>query len=211
MRYFLGTLWLVLLGYALLLSPLNSNELGLIKSLVNLDSGEVEPLVFCLFNLMGLWPIVFAPLMLSDNDYSTSPWAFWILSFGFGVFAILPYYIFRKRGHKTRTLNPGFLKLLNSKYFGLVLAMITVGIIGFGIKLGNLEAFKTYFSNYRFVNVMTLDFFAIQLLFQFAMVEDRWNRGDRRLSPAIISIAVPILGPCIYLMLRLKEDSNRLF
>ena len=55
-------------------------------------------MVVVLFNLMGLWPVVYASLALSDGrDQAVSAWPFVVGSFGLGAFALMPYLALREQ------------------------------------------------------------------------------------------------------------------
>jgi hypothetical protein len=91
-------LWLGVITYAFLLAPPNQPETPeLIK---NLSTGKwegINPLIIALFNIMGIWPMIYGALMFIDGRQQKIPaWLFATASFGVGAFALLPYLALRQ-------------------------------------------------------------------------------------------------------------------
>lgn len=97
-----GSLWLGLIAYALLAAPADAPQT--LEQIIQLSTGQwqqLNPLVVALFNLMGIWPLVYAMLLLPDGQAqrdqgkSLRAWPFVVGSFGLGAFALLPYLALR--------------------------------------------------------------------------------------------------------------------
>lgn len=68
-----GLLWLAFVGYAFLGAPPDDPQtLDLITRLSTGQWQGINPLVVALFNLMGLWPVAFAALLLWDGHLRRS-------------------------------------------------------------------------------------------------------------------------------------------
>ncbi|HEY9708000.1 MAG TPA: DUF2834 domain-containing protein, partial [Oculatellaceae cyanobacterium] len=86
-------LWVSVVAYAFLLAPPDQpNTVELIK---NLSTGKwegINPLIVTLFNIMGIWPLIYGCLVFIDGREQKIPaWLFASASFGVGAFALLPY------------------------------------------------------------------------------------------------------------------------
>ena len=93
-----GVVWLSLLAYAFLYAP-NQTPVRdgiFLQKLLNLD-GDGEPVnepLFCLFNIMGLWPAAYAALLVPTgrSRNGVPAWPFLAGSVVAGAFALLPYF-----------------------------------------------------------------------------------------------------------------------
>jgi hypothetical protein len=114
-------LWLGFATYAFLLAPPDQPDtFELIK---NLSTGKwegINPLVISLFNIMGVWPIIYSCLMFIDGRGQKLPaWPFATFSFGVGAFALLPYLALREPNPKFVGTKNIFLKILDSRLTGV--------------------------------------------------------------------------------------------
>ena len=203
-----GALWLGFVTYAIVLSPPSTPDtLEVIGQLSTGQWAEINPMVVVLFNLMGLWPMLYASLAITDGrDQSLPAWPFVIGSFGFGAFALMPYLVLRK---PTRTLphqpaETTFLKVINHPLVGVGVAIATLLLVGYGLTqapwIETWQDFRNLFSTSQFIHVMSLDFCMLTLLTPSLL----WDDIARRQLPAIwrgVSL-LPVLGPALYLALR---------
>ncbi|HEY9608224.1 MAG TPA: DUF2834 domain-containing protein, partial [Allocoleopsis sp.] len=92
-----GLLWLSIVIYAFFLAPPNQPDtFELIKNLSTGNWGGINPLIISLFNIMGIWPMIYGCLMFIDGrDQKIPAWPFAAGSFGVGAFALLPYLALR--------------------------------------------------------------------------------------------------------------------
>ncbi|MBA3922377.1 MAG: DUF2834 domain-containing protein, partial [Nostocaceae cyanobacterium] len=98
---FKSVFWLVWLGfvtYAFVFAPPDRPEtFELIK---NLSTGQwqgINPIIVTLFNIMGVWPIIYSCLAFIDGRGQKIPaWPFATASFAVGAFALLPYLALRQ-------------------------------------------------------------------------------------------------------------------
>lgn len=204
----LAALWLGFVTYAVLLSP--PSDPDTLEVIRQLSTGQWQALnsgVVVLFNLMGLWPLVYASLALTDGaDQRVPAWPFVLVSFGLGAFALMPYLVLRK---STQALSypsedTKLLQVINHRLFGLGIAIATVLMLVYGITQGNwdttLQDFLRQFATSKFIHVMSLDFCMLTLLTPSLLWDDI---ARRQLSPLWRGLSLlPLLGPALYLTLR---------
>jgi hypothetical protein len=198
-----GLLWLGFVTYAFLLAPPNQPDtFELIK---NLSTGQwegINPLIVSLFNIMGVWPIIYSCLLFIDGrGQKVSATPFTTLSFGVGAFALLPYLALREPNPKFIGTKNIFLKVLDSRLTGIALSIGAITIITYGLN-GNWGDFVQQWQTSRFIHVMSLDFCLLCLLFPALLGDDMARRGMK--NPAIfwLTALIPLFGPLAYLCLR---------
>ncbi len=203
--------WLIWIGfivYAILLAPPDQPEnIDLIKNLSTGNWEGINPLIIALFNLMGIWPIIYSCLLLFDGREQKIPaWPFATLSFGLGAFALLPYLGLREPNpHFTGKKNL-LLKILDSRFTGISLSLGAVVLVLYGLLNGDWVNFIFQWQTNRFIHVMSLDFCLLSVLFPVLLGDDMARRGMQ--NPRIFwGVAlIPLFGPLIYLCLRKSQD-----
>lgn len=93
----LGLLWVGFTVYAFFLAPPpQPDTLALITDLSTGQWQALNPAIVALFNVMGIWPMIYGCLVFIDG-YQQKLWAwpFALLSLGIGAFALLPYLALR--------------------------------------------------------------------------------------------------------------------
>ncbi|MEH2416259.1 DUF2834 domain-containing protein [Nostoc sp.] len=162
-----GVLWLGLLTYAFFLAP--PEQPGTLELIKNLSIGQwqgINPLVIALFNLMGIWPLIYSAVVFIDGRGQKIPaWPFAIASFAVGAFALLPYLALREPNNNFVGKKNALLKLLDSRVTGVVLTVATVILVAYGLTAGDWDSFVQQWQTNRFINVMSLDFCLLCLLF----------------------------------------------
>lgn len=196
-----GLIWFGFSVYAFLLAPPPAPDT--VQLIVQLSTGQwadINPYVIALFNLMGVWPLIYGCLLFTDGRGQKIPaWPFACLSFVVGAFGLLPYLALRHpqatfTGPLDRTL-----KLFDSRWTGLALSLLALTLLGYGLLQGNWADFVHQWKSSRFIHVMGLDFCLLSLLFPSLLRDDLARRGVHQ--PALfwaISL-VPLLGPLFYL------------
>lgn len=196
-----GGLWLALVIYAFGFAPPNQPDtFELIQKLSTGQWQGINSLVIALFNIMGVWPMIYACVLLLDGRGQKIPAGLFVAgSFGVGAFALLPYLALRQP-------NPGFtgeknalLKILDSRWTGAILAAGSVGLLAYGLLAGDWSNFVQQWRTDRFIHVMSLDFVLLCLLFPAVLGDDMARRGlkDQRIFWAVS--LVPLLGAAAYL------------
>ena len=196
-------LWLGFIAYAFFLAPPAQPDTA--ELIANLSSGkwqDINPLVVSLFNLMGIWPIIYSCLILIDGRQQKFPaWPFATASFGVGAFAILPYLALREPNQKFTGSLGGLLKFLDSRWFGIALTLGAIVLLSYGLT-GDWGDFIRQWQTSRFIHVMSLDFCLLCLLFSFLLGDDIARRSMKNSPWFWVLALVPLLGPLLYLSFR---------
>ena len=197
-------LWIGFTSYAFLLAPPDQPDtFELIK---NLSLGQIDginPLVFCLFYIMGIWPIIYSCVMFIDGRQQKIPaWIFATASFGVGAFAILPYIALRQPNSTFTGKKNIFLKILDSRWTGILTSLIAITLFAIGVLTGNWPDFIHDWQTHRFIHVMSLDFLMLSLLFPALLGDDMARRGIKNSSLFWAVALVPFFGPLAYLCWR---------
>ena len=199
-----GLLWVGFVTYAFLLAPPDQPDtLYLIK---NLSTGQwegINPLVVSLFNIMGVWPMIYSCLLFIDGRAQKIPaWPFASVSFGVGAFALLPYLALREPSTEFPGKKNAFLLLLDSRLTGVVLTIGAVILVAYGLGNGDWGNFVQQWQTSRFIHVMSLDFCLLCLLFPALLGDDMGRRGLKNPQLFWLTALIPLFGPLIYLCVR---------
>ncbi|MBD2014373.1 DUF2834 domain-containing protein [Microcoleus sp. FACHB-53] len=199
-----GLLWVSFAVYAFFLAPPNQPDtFELIKNLSTGKWDGINPLVIALFNIMGIWPMIYSGLIFSDGREQKIPaWPFAVGSFGVGAFALLPYLALREANPKFTGSKDIVLKILDSRWLGVALTIGTLVLLSFGLLKGDWADFIQQWQNSRFIHVMSLDFCLLCLLFPALLGDDMARRGLKNSSVFWAVALVPLVGSLLYLCLR---------
>jgi hypothetical protein len=200
----LGLLWLGFVVYAFGFAPPDQPDtLELIKRLSTAQTEGINPLIVALFNIMGVFPVIYACLLFADGRGQRLPaWAFSVASFAMGAFALLPYLALRQPNPSFVGKKPWLIKLLDSRWLGLGVAIAAIGLVTYGVTQGDWQDFVSQWQTSRFIHVMSLDFCLLCLLFPTLLGDDMARRGlnDSRVFWAVALI--PLFGAVFYLVFR---------
>lgn len=198
-------IWLFFTGYAFLLAPPDSPET--LQLIINLSTGQwtgINPLIIALFNLMGLWPMIYAAVMLFDgSDQKFPPGFFNAASFAVGAFAILPYLGLRQPNKTVIVTATPLLKFLDNRWLVVAIGIGSIGLLSYGCIQGNWSNFVHSWQTQRFIHVMTLDFLMLSALFPVLVKDDLRRRGGQSWLWGLSFI--PLLGAIAYLYLRPRQ------
>ncbi len=199
-----GLLWLGFVVYAFFLAP--PEQPGTFELIKNLSIGQwqgVNPLVVALFNLMGIWPLIYSAVVFIDGRGQKIPaWLFATASFAVGAFALLPYLALREPNNQFLGQKNALLKLLDSRITGFVLTVATVILVAYGLRAGDWGSFVQEWQTNRFINVMSLDFCLLCLLFPTLLGDDMARRGWKNPQFFWLITLIPLFGPLVYLSVR---------
>ncbi len=167
-----------------------------------------------IFNMLGVLPFVYASLLLPGaRDQKPVPAApFCVLSFALGFFALGPYLALREFRPEAAPPKARWVrKALESKIPAVLamagaLALVKHGLFtGGGPDLdlaGRLSAYQQLFDTQTLAHVSSLDFLVLSLFVADALREDMLRRDWYDPAKVFVFSAVPVLGPCLYLILR---------
>jgi hypothetical protein len=197
-------LWVSVIAYAFLLAPPDQPDtFELIKNLSTGKWDGINPLIIALFNIMGIWPMIYSGLMFIDGREQKIPaWPFAVGSFGVGAFVLLPYLALREANQTFTGSKNIFLKILDSRWLGVALTLGTLVLLSFGFLKGDWGDFVQQWQTDRFIHVMSLDFCLLCLLFPALLGDDMARRGLKNPSLFWVVALLPLIGPLLYLCLR---------
>ncbi|MEG4440355.1 DUF2834 domain-containing protein [Microcoleus sp. AT9_B5] len=200
-----GLLWIAFITYAFVFAPPDSPE-KTITLITNISTGkiaDINPLIVALFNLMGVWPLIYSCVLFADGRGQKIPaWLFAVLSFGVGALALLPYLALREPNPEFSGYQNIFLKILDSRFTGIFLTLAAVGLVTFGLTKGDWSDFIEQWQTSRFIHVMSLDFCMLCLLFPALLGDDMARRGMQNSTAFWAVTLVPLFGPLAYLCTR---------
>ncbi|MFB2935914.1 DUF2834 domain-containing protein [Aerosakkonemataceae cyanobacterium BLCC-F154] len=203
-------IWVTVIGYAFLLAPPQQPDtFELIKNLSTGQVAGINPLIVALFNIMGVWPMIYSCVLFFDGrGQNVKAWPFAAASFGVGAFSLLPYLALREANPEFVGSKNRLLKVLDSRWTAIVLTLITVGLVAFGLIAGDWQNFIQQWQTSRFIHVMSLDFCLLCLLFPALLGDDMARRGMKN-SPIFWAVSLlPLFGPLTYLCLRPTLPEN---
>lgn len=199
-----GALWVGFGVYAFGFAPPDRPDT--FEPIARMATGDwegINPAVLALFNLMGIWPLIYAYVLLGDGrGQRLRAWPFVAASFGVGAFALLPYFALRLPNRSPIADRDWLLRFLDRRVWALPLLLGAIALVVWGIGWGDWADFSQQWHSSRFIHVMGLDFCLLTVLFPTVLGDDLARRGVR--APWIFwTIAlVPLLGPAVYLCCR---------
>ncbi|MBF2017100.1 MAG: DUF2834 domain-containing protein [Rivularia sp. T60_A2020_040] len=205
-----GLLWVGFAIYAFVFAPPEQPDtFELIK---NLSTGQwegINPIIISLFNLMGVFPLIYSCMVFIDGQGQKIPaWLFATFSFGVGAFALLPYLTLRSPNPNFVGKKNAFIKLLDSRITGIVLSIAAIILVFYGLQAGNWSDFFQQWQTNRFIHVMSLDFCLLCLLFPALLGDDMAKRGMKNSALFWLVTLVPLFGPLVYLSVRKPLPDN---
>lgn len=197
-------LWLGFSIYAFTLAP--PSQPDTFDLIVRLSSGQwdgINPAIIALFNLMGIWPMAYACMILIDGVGQKIPaWPFVAVSFAVGAFAILPYLALRDSNPTFEGAKTKLLSIVDSPWTGRALALGSVVLLGYGLIYGDWGDFAQQWQTSRFIHVMSLDFCMLCLIVSPLVKDDMAKRGVHSSTLFWVATLVPLLGVVFYLSVR---------
>ncbi|MBW4627438.1 MAG: hypothetical protein KME49_18525 [Brasilonema octagenarum HA4186-MV1] len=207
----LWLLWVGFIAYLLLFAPpLHLEEtLTLLKNIFTLNWADVNPVLLCLFSLVGIWLFIYSGVLFFDGRMQWIPfYPFAIASIASGTLGLIPYLALREDNQQFSGRKDAFLQLLDSRFFGIGLSLSTLGLFAYAFVLGDWVGFWQQFLGDRFINGMSLAFCLFCLLFPTVLGDDmarrRWNNPQVFWAVSL----VPLFGPLVYLCLRPPIPEN---
>ena len=201
----LWLLWIGFITYILLFAPpLHLEEtLALLRNIFTLHWGEINPIILSLFGLVGIWLLIYSGILFFDGRMQLIAfWPFALASVGLGILGLLPYLAFREPNQKFSGQKDTFLRLLDSRFFGVALSFTTICLFAYALIFGHWQDFWQQFQGDGFIQGMSLAFWLFYLLFPTVLGDDMARRGLSH-SGVFWSVSlIPLLGSLAYLCLR---------
>jgi hypothetical protein len=215
-----------LVAYAALWAPdqTPARDAYFLEKLVGLgvDGLPLNDVFFALFNIMGVWPAVYAALLTpaGKSGNGVPAWPFLTASFAAGAFALLPFFaLWTPPASGDAAQVPSRVELeeggarqalpraLESR---LVPALLLVATLGLGLKAATAGdaswfEFGRLFRESKLVHVTTVDFLTLTLCAPLWVLNDAQVR--RYDPPSLLLLALlPLLGPVLYLNMRPRAE-----
>lgn len=200
----LWLVWLIFTTYTLLIAPLDQpGVLTLMEKLIKFELSDINPIVVSIFWLMGVWPMIYAGfLFIDERTQKISAWPSFLTSNGAGVIGLLPYLIVRRPNQEFSGNKNIWIKILDSRLYGVILSLVTAGLLSYAILAGDWQDFFKQWHTNPFVHLISLDFCLMCVVFPSVLGDDMGRRGLRDSKIFWIVNLVPLLGALAYLSLR---------
>lgn len=200
-------IWLLWLGFAIYAfrfsPPDHPDTFELIARLSTGQFAGINPLIIALFNIMGVWPLIYCALLFFDGKgQPVKAWPFAIAAFAVGAFALLPYLALRHPNPTFSGPKKRWLRFWESRWLGVGLAIAAIGLSLYGITQGDWADFAAQWQQKRFIHVMSLDFCLLCLLFPALLPNDMARRQIKNPLLFWLIASLPLIGPTIYLIAR---------
>lgn len=170
--------------------------------------GDVSKAIFAgVFNSLGVLPAIYASLLLpGSKDQKVPALPFVLGSFAMGFFSVGPYLALRNKNFDVTTATKGTgSSAFESKISAILLLTFSSWLLFYSFSTGDLgqaiQGYTDLFWSQRIVHVSTLDALLLSAIVVDPMSEDMQRRGYDSV-PAAAFAAFPIIGPCVYLLLR---------
>ncbi len=212
-RIVLWGLWIGFVAYTLWLAPLDRPYTWyLARKLLTLQWGDLNAYIPAIFSLMGVWPMIYACLMLADGRMQNfRAWPYFVGANFTGVICLLPYLLFRQRSQEFSGPKDRWLQLLDRRSTGVTLLISTLAIILYAVTAGDWQDYLYQFQTRHFVHLISLDFCLMGLVFPLTTLLDDDMARRRIYTPGrfwLIAL-VPLVGPLVYLCLRPELQENQ--
>lgn len=208
---FFWGLWVGFIAYAAIAAPPDQPDTYML--IQNLSTGQwdnIDPVIISLFNIMGIWPLIYCAMLFADGRSQRIPaWPFAMVSFGLGAFALLPYLGLRQPNSSFVGDRTGLVRLMDSRVLGILLTLAAVVLVSYAVAEGDWGDYVRQWQSSRFIHVMSLDFCVLCGLVNALVGDDMARRGmgDRqglRLAAGLI----PLFGILLYLCVRSPLQSR---
>lgn len=184
-------IWILLIGYMVFLAPGGDAD-PVFSKILSMEWGEIDPLVFAVFNSLGLFPAVFLTLLLLNDRQKWPAWPFALASFAIGAFALLPYFAFGQKPSQRKRRTPNWLaRFLSSSIWLILVLVLWAGNLLTLLQGFSLQAYGDAFWESSLVSVMTVDWFVLWFLSVYTV--HRFYPDARLKALAWIPIAGPVL------------------
>ena len=202
-KVLLATVWILGWIHVFWFSPDDdASTMDFIAAVMQNNTELVDPMVFMVFNLLGVWPMVMVAMLVQDNQGRLKAWPFAFSSMVLGNSALYLYLFFRREQNGYVPPKTLLVRFAESKILAALLLLSTIGLLLYGFSQGSFAAYAEAWQVSYFVNVMTIDFFLFAIAFA-AVLADDMRRRDMKIDGLFWLYAlVPVLGAATYLAVR---------
>ncbi len=190
--------WIALVAWAVLVAPAGDG----------LDGDRVfrwfllddDPFPVAVFNLLGVWPLVYGAVLLRDPPQRVPAWPFVAASFVVGGFALLPYLALRRWGAPARADLGVIRRGWTGRPFAAVLLAAAAGLVGWALVAGDPAALAAHIATSPLASTMTADLTVVTVAFWPLLADDARRHGGPTWAAWLG--AIPIVGAPIWLLAR---------
>lgn len=202
-KMLLAAVWILGWIHVFWFTPDDSGSMmDFIVAVMQNNTALVDPMVFMVFNLLGVWPLVMVAMLMQDNQGRLKAWPFVFGSMVLGNSALYIYLFIRRDQQGYVPQKTLLVRFAESKILAAVLLLSTIALLLYGFAQGSVAAYvETWKVNY-FVNVMTIDIFLFPIAFAVVLADDMRRRHMKIDGRFWLYALVPALGAVTYLMVR---------
>ncbi|MEM1025732.1 MAG: hypothetical protein AAGD10_05005 [Myxococcota bacterium] len=132
-----------------------------------------DPWVDAAFQLMGVWPMLYARILLAGTGRTWLPKLLALAGFFIGAFALMPAIMTRRFGASTKD-DPSWVRFFcRSPWVGAIVALSGFGLLSYGFWFGDPRSALTAWREHGFVWIFGLDFCALSLGFLLLLLGER--------------------------------------
>lgn len=180
---------------------------SLILKMYSEEFRSVNPLIFSVFNLLGVWPMFYAVLVLEESKVQEFPvWPFILLSFIAGGFVYLIYFSLRERSLEELPRTPLQEKVEKESNMYLLLAVGLILVL-YGVILGDYGGYLRSFQENNLVHVMTIDFVLLSILSPSLIRDDLLRKSSYNMRRLFFYSIGSIISALLYLVRRSEYGS----
>ena len=202
-KIILALFWVAGWVHVFFFSPDSGQSTGdFIVAVMQPGGGQVDPLIFMVFNLLGIWPLIMVAMLVQDEQGKLKAWPFAFSSMVLGNSALYIYLFLRKEQGAFIGPTTRLVKFAESKILALILLILTIALLFYGFSKGSLASYAETWKVTFFVNVMTVDFFLFTLAFTMILRDDMRRRNMAVKPYTWLYALVPVLGATAYLTVR---------
>ncbi len=202
-KIILAVLWVVGWIHVIWFSPQDdSSMMDFIIAVMENNRALVDPSVFMVFNLLGVWPLIMVAMLVPDNQGKLKAWPFAFSSMILGNSALYIYLFFRREQKAFVGPKTLLVRFADSKILAIVLLVSTIALWFYGLTQGSFAAYADTWQVNYFVNVMTVDFFLFAFAFAFILADDMRRRHMPINGLFWLYVLVPVLGAACYIIVR---------
>ena len=178
------------------------STLAFISEVMKTENRQVDPLVFMVFNLLGIWPFIMVAMLVQDEQGRLKAWPFAFSSMILGNSALYIYLFLRKPQTTFQEPVTSLIRFAESKLLAGALLALTLALFFYGFSEGDFMVYREAWATHFFVNVMTVDFFLFTIAFALILADDMRRREMPINRYFWLYALMPVLGATIYLLLR---------
>jgi hypothetical protein len=169
--------WVLLAALAIFGAPPAPDTGPLVLELFRFEGPD--PLIAAAFQMMGIWPMLYARVLLRGlAAQRPTPWLFVLASFAVGAFALLPAIALRRFGAASSEDPRWLRRFTEGRGVGVALALAAFALMGWGLAAGDVGVALEWWRTHGFVFTFGLDFATLTLFYPALVAAERRAGAD---------------------------------